>query len=97
MVFRKIKKKLMIVRTIVELAHNLGYRVIAEGVEEAVQWHTLKGLGCDITQGFLISQPLEAIAFEQWVRGFSLHPDLKITTGPPADDVSHTRGSSPIP
>jgi len=93
----KDKKKLMIVRTIVELAHNLGYRVIAEGVEEAAQWHTLKELGCDITQGFLISQPLEARTFEQWERGFSLHPDLKTTTEPPVDDALHTHGSGRIP
>jgi len=46
------------VRTIVELAHNLGRRVIAEGVETAEQLARLRALGCEHAQGFYFARPL---------------------------------------
>jgi EAL domain-containing protein (putative c-di-GMP-specific phosphodiesterase class I) len=48
----------VIVRTIVELAHNLGRRVIAEGVETADQLARLRALGCEQAQGFYFARPL---------------------------------------
>ena len=47
-----------IVRSIVELGHNLGYKVIAEGVENRMAWDLLASLGCDSAQGFHICKPL---------------------------------------
>ncbi|MGH2969929.1 MAG: putative bifunctional diguanylate cyclase/phosphodiesterase, partial [Solirubrobacteraceae bacterium] len=49
-----------IVKAIVELAHNLGLEVIAEGVETAGQLEHLRVLGCEFAQGFHISAPLAA-------------------------------------
>ena len=49
-----------IVKAIVELAHNLGLEVIAEGVETREQLDYLKVLGCEFAQGFEISAPLAA-------------------------------------
>jgi EAL domain-containing protein (putative c-di-GMP-specific phosphodiesterase class I) len=49
-----------IVKAIVELAHNLGLEVIAEGVETAGQLEHLRVLGCEFAQGFHVSAPLEA-------------------------------------
>jgi diguanylate cyclase (GGDEF)-like protein/PAS domain S-box-containing protein len=49
-----------IVKAIVELAHNLGLEVIAEGVETADQLEHLRVLGCEFAQGFHISAPLAA-------------------------------------
>ena len=49
-----------IVRSTIELAHNLGLRVVAEGVERQEIWQPLKELGCDIGQGYLFSHPLPA-------------------------------------
>lgn len=49
-----------IVRTIVSLAHTLGKKVVAEGVETQSQRAQLKQLGCELVQGFLFSQPLPA-------------------------------------
>lgn len=46
------------VRTIVELAHNLGRQVIAEGVETAEQLQALRALGCEYAQGFYFSKAL---------------------------------------
>ncbi|HZG86113.1 two-component system response regulator [Paenibacillus sp.] len=58
----------MIVRSIIQLAHNLRMGVVAEGVECAEAWETLSGWGCDEAQGFYIAKPLPADAFEAWLR-----------------------------
>ena len=49
------------IRAIVELAHTLGYEVIAEGVESPEQLVGLKLIGCDLLQGFLLGAPLTAL------------------------------------
>jgi len=49
-----------IVRSTIDLAHNLGLRVVAEGVESHQAWTDLKELGCDLAQGFYVSRPLPA-------------------------------------
>ena len=49
-----------IVRAIIDLGHNLGLRVVAEGVEEGEIVRRLKTLGCDRAQGFYLSKPLSA-------------------------------------
>ena len=50
----------VIVRTIVNLAHNLGMDVIAEGIETEEQLESLKALGCEFGQGFLFSKAVPA-------------------------------------
>ena len=47
-----------IVKSTIELAHNMGLTVVAEGVESALAAHLLRALGCDLVQGELISEPL---------------------------------------
>jgi diguanylate cyclase len=49
-----------IITSTIELAHSMGLRVVAEGVEEAEAWNLLRHLGCDYAQGYLISRPLPA-------------------------------------
>jgi diguanylate cyclase (GGDEF)-like protein len=49
-----------IVRSTVDLAHNLGLRVVAEGVESEGAWRALADLGCDLAQGYLLARPLTA-------------------------------------
>lgn len=51
-----------IVRAVVSLAHDLGKRVVAEGVETAEQFHEVRRLGCDRVQGYLVSRPVPAQA-----------------------------------
>jgi diguanylate cyclase (GGDEF)-like protein len=53
----------LIVESVIELGHNLGLSIVAEGVEteRALSW--LKGMGCDIAQGYHVSPPLVAHAF----------------------------------
>jgi diguanylate cyclase (GGDEF)-like protein len=58
----------VIVRSTIELAHNLGLKVTAEGVETEDAWDTLTVLGCDRSQGFLMSRPLPAKELSTWLR-----------------------------
>ena len=57
-----------IVKSIIELGHNLGLRVVAEGVEDRVAWDRLARQGCDIAQGYFMSKPIPAEAFTRWLR-----------------------------
>lgn len=61
----------VIVRSTIDLAHNLGLSVVAEGVESELHLQTLRGLGCDIGQGFHIGRPLCIEEFHQWVENFN--------------------------
>ena len=56
------------VEVIVELAHKLNHRVIAEGIENARQLERLVDLGCEFGQGYLFSQPLESKAALEFLR-----------------------------
>jgi diguanylate cyclase (GGDEF)-like protein len=58
----------LIVRSTIDLGHNLGLSVVAEGVETSEAWDALADLGCDIAQGYFMSRPVPAEAFEAWVR-----------------------------
>jgi EAL domain-containing protein (putative c-di-GMP-specific phosphodiesterase class I) len=58
-----------VTRGAIALAHGLGMRAVAEGVESAAQLQTLKELGCDDAQGFLLGRPLPADAFATHLRG----------------------------
>jgi len=58
----------VIVRSTIEMSHNLGLKVVAEGVEFEPSLRLLKQWNCDTAQGYLISRPLNAMAFEMWMR-----------------------------
>ena len=60
----------LIVRTIAELAHGLGLVATAEGVETIEQLRSVRELGCDVVQGFLIAPPLEPDELLGWNEGF---------------------------
>lgn len=54
----------VLVRSTVQMAHELGLKVVAEGVEDEACLAFLRGIGCDMAQGYLISRPVPAPAFE---------------------------------
>ena len=56
-----------IVRSAVELGHNLGLRVVAEGVEDTVSYEQLARLGCDLAQGYYLGRPMPARDLEHWL------------------------------
>jgi diguanylate cyclase len=55
-----------IAKAIVQMAHTLGLRVVAEGVETEAQRDLLVGLGCDELQGYLFARPMSAAALALW-------------------------------
>ncbi len=61
------ESSLIIVRSTINLGHDLGLRVIAEGVEDEPTLTRLSGLGCDLVQGFHVSEPLPARALDEWL------------------------------
>jgi EAL domain-containing protein (putative c-di-GMP-specific phosphodiesterase class I) len=57
----------VIVRSIIDLAHNLGLKVVAEGVESQEVLDRLKELGCDLAQGYHMSRPLPVPELNLWL------------------------------
>ena len=55
-----------IVRSTIDLAHNLGLEVVAEGVEDVATYNLLKQLGCDEAQGYFIGRPMPLAEFGAW-------------------------------
>lgn len=58
------------IRSIIELSHQLGIKVVAEGIEERYQYKTLLDLGCDEFQGYYFSKPLPSIEFVQYCHDY---------------------------
>ncbi len=58
----------VIVKAVIDLAHNLGIKVIAEGVEDQQVWDLLVQKGCDYAQGFYMGRPMPASAFDDWLK-----------------------------
>lgn len=56
-----------IVRSTVDLGHNMGLKVVAEGVENVAAWRMLASMGCDQGQGYFISKPMPAEQFPAWL------------------------------
>jgi EAL domain-containing protein (putative c-di-GMP-specific phosphodiesterase class I) len=59
------------VSAITHMAHSMGLRLIAEGVEEEEQVQFLQKAGCDCVQGCFYSRPLPAIEFSQWLASYT--------------------------
>ncbi len=57
----------IIVTSTIHLAHNLGLRVIAEGVESEASLSQLQEMGCDLAQGYFIGRPMDAIELSAWL------------------------------
>ena len=55
-------------RSTIDLAHNMGLKVVAEGVEDETTLDRLRSLGCDLAQGYFLSKPLKADDVVPWLR-----------------------------
>ena len=64
------KDSSLIVRSTIDLAHDLGRKVVAEGVETQEHWNQLAAFGCDFAQGYFIARPMPAEEFPNWVEQF---------------------------
>jgi diguanylate cyclase (GGDEF)-like protein len=56
----------VIVRSTIDLAHDLDLAVVAEGVEDSARWAQLAAQGCDVAQGYVVSEPIPAESFQAW-------------------------------
>ena len=56
-----------IVRSTIDLGHNMGLRVVAEGIESEAVWALLAAMGCDHGQGYFMSRPIPADQLPQWI------------------------------
>lgn len=63
----KVKDDASLVRAIINMAHSLDLKVIAEGVEEEAQTHFLQKEGCDFSQGYFYSRPMPEQDFQEWL------------------------------
>jgi EAL domain-containing protein (putative c-di-GMP-specific phosphodiesterase class I) len=61
----------VIVRSTIDLAHNMGLTVVAEGVEDEATLRRLREMGCDMVQGYHLSRPLAAEDVVKWMRASS--------------------------
>ena len=68
----------VIVRSTIEMSHNLGLKVVAEGVEYEHSLRLLERWHCDTAQGYLISRPLNAVAFEAWMAKSHSSPGMMV-------------------
>lgn len=82
-----------IVHSIIELAHNLDCKVIAEGVETEKALDHLRELNNDIAQGYLFSRPLPQDEMDRWLKDSSW-PPLSIRSENPADSQANQAGQS---
>jgi diguanylate cyclase (GGDEF)-like protein len=62
------KNDAVIVRSTIDMAHHLGFKVVAEGVADSDIWDRLVELGCDVAQGYYMSRPLPAPEMTQWLQ-----------------------------
>jgi EAL domain-containing protein (putative c-di-GMP-specific phosphodiesterase class I) len=56
-----------IVQSTIDLGHNLGLKVVAEGIENQIVWDLLRKMGCDSGQGYYMSKPMPASDFVSWI------------------------------
>ncbi|PWT74793.1 MAG: hypothetical protein C5B46_03515 [Proteobacteria bacterium] len=66
-----------ILQSSLDLAHKLGLKSVAEGVEREEDWNLLAALGCDIAQGYLISKPLPGEQLESWLADWSAEKQVR--------------------
>ena len=57
----------VLIRSAVDLGHNLGMHVVAEGVEDEPTLETLRSLGCDVVQGYFTGRPMPLAQLDEWM------------------------------
>lgn len=61
----------VILESSLDIAQKLGLKAVAEGVETRADWDLLKGLGCDVAQGYFIARPMEAAKIAAWAAAWT--------------------------
>jgi len=81
------KDSATIVRSTIDLVHDLGRRIVAEGIETSEHWDQLVRLGCDYAQGYFVARPMPAAEFRGWLHDYEHRP------APAAPPASHSAGT----
>ena len=74
-------------RSIIDLARNLGLKVVAEGIEDQDAWDVLREMGCDVAQGYFLSRPVPGHLLTPW-----LAERTATARRPAADQLTSTSG-----
>ncbi|MCM5679231.1 EAL domain-containing protein [Schlegelella sp. S2-27] len=74
------EEAVLLIGSIIDVAHALSMQVVAEGVETEAERERLLSLGCDLLQGFLMSRPLPAQAVPAALRAAPVQPQQRLTT-----------------
>ncbi len=82
-----------IVRSTVDLGHNMGLRVVAEGIESEQTWNLLAQMGCDSGQGYFMSRPIPANEFSAWSKRWIAMRPVRPAGAPDARSAS---GEQPL-
>ena len=85
---------LAVVRAVVDLGHDLGLRVVAEGVETNAAWRTLDELGCDLIQGYALARPMAADDATAWLTDHFASRVARMRRQPDETSSEETRGGS---
>jgi diguanylate cyclase (GGDEF)-like protein len=83
-----------IVRSIVDLGHNLGLRVVGEGVETEDTLALLRATGCDVAQGYLFAFPMPVDELQRWLEGKSKRPRALVSRSRSATQGHYSAGST---
>ena len=86
----------MIVRSTIDLAHNLGLSTVAEGVEDEETWALVTNLGCDSIQGYHLARPMPAAEMTAWL-GKRLTAPTELVLAPPLVATDHEVVSGFVP
>jgi diguanylate cyclase (GGDEF)-like protein len=84
----------LIVRSVIDLGHNLGLTIVAEGVETQQALAALTGFGCDVAQGYHLSRPTSVEVFDAWCANRRITPVHPVATALRAD---FNPGATPLP
>ena len=84
----------LIVRSVVDLGHNLGFTIVAEGVETQQILTDLGAIGCDVAQGYHLSRAITAADFDTWCVGRRVTP-MRLPVGVSPALAHHSTGSTP--
>jgi EAL domain-containing protein (putative c-di-GMP-specific phosphodiesterase class I) len=87
---------LAIVRAVINLGHDLGLRVVAEGVEDESTWKILRDLDCDLVQGFLLARPMRRDDMTHWLSDHFASYAVRLHSEPAALSAGETADAPPV-
>jgi len=82
-----------IVRATIRLSHELGFEVVAEGIEDREMWDVLAASGCDVGQGYYVGRPMPADRVRDWLRSWMARAPALPTPPVPPSAAGPGRGS----